>query len=938
MKRTILLITITLFAICCSAEVITAEQARQIAARSINLKRTLGSSPASALTLAYTAISKAEATVGENDFYVFNRAAGEGFIIVAADDVAENIILGYSDSGSFDYDAAPDNMKWWLSQYSNQITFLRAKARDAEPSGAGLPKGALPKSEAPTPVVAPLLGELLWDQNDPYNRMCPEKNGERCVTGCGATSMSQVMYYHKWPLKGKGSKSYSWNGRTLSVNFSQAEYRWDKMLPKYTEGFTDEEADAVAQLVYHCGVSISMNYDPEGSSAYESSINTALKNYFYYTAKYANRYNYTASNWEKLVKTDLNNAQPVLYAGQGDDGGHAFVCDGYDSNGYYHFNFGWGGLNNGYYTLTTAKEFPDSQEMTYNIKPSKTANTIDGLCYNILGGNSVEVTYPASQSAYSGDIVIPDSVVIDDAVYRVIRIGETAFDGTKVASITIPQSVEYIAANAFTNCQQLTTVTLQHETPLMLNALMFGNYTYSAATLRVPEGKVADYSITAPWMMFSKITDGRDSVAYSAWTAGSQTGMAVYTSCLAIQDEPETLPIYIRTSLADDTKAQYKVDNIFSTAILVNHDKTTNLLTMPKQQVGYVNDSKQVYVSDYPTYNSYYTYEKYPLTFDDEIGLFKMLVTYYTSTTSVGTGTDKIQLPGYPSYEISIDEVTCSEGGLMTAKVTKSADLDKFAYITVNGNISKTEASQYAEKIVSGEVKAEYTSQTTFTKQMDEPDNYTLVVVSLTPLGRLFAFASTSFKYESSKEPEWVERYEGTYKYSVWEKKTVNNVVAYQDKNSKNSWKLAPMYGGKEFFFSWNTTTNIVEFSEQETAFVESKAAVTVNDYKNVVTSADVSYYDDSKKALYFDTYYVGGKWKEKGFETFTITKELAPEVLKGDANGDGVVDVADITAIASYILGDAPAGFNTDNADANGDGVVDVADITATASIILGN
>ena len=939
MKRILILITIVFFAINSFAEVITAEQAKQIAAKSINLKRTANISSANALTLAYTAISKADATAGEADFYVFNKAGNEGFVIVAADNVAENIILGYTDEGSFDYESAPENMKWWLSEYSSQINFLRTKEKTLATAKEVMPKGSLPKSAAPTPVVAPLLGELLWNQTDPYNRMCPEKNGERCVTGCGATSMSQVMYYHKWPLKGKGSKSYSWNNQTLSVNFSQAEYRWDQMLSKYTDGFTEDQANAVAQLAYHCGVSISMKYDPEGSAAYESSINTALKNYFYYTAKYANRYNYTATNWEKLVKADLNNALPVLYAGQGDDGGHAFVCDGYDSNGYYHFNFGWGGSGNGYYTLSTAKEFPTSQEMTYNIKPSsKTDNIVDGLYYNILGDSAVEVTYPASLSAYSGDIVIPGSVVIDDAQYNVVRIGETAFNSTNVASVTIPQSVEYIAANAFSNCSKLTSVTVLNESPLMMNALMFDNGTYSTATLNVPEGKVADYSIVAPWMMFSKITDGKDSVAYSAWVEGSETGTAVYTSCLSIQDESETLPIYMRTSLADENMVQYKVDNIFSNSFLFNMDKTTNKCTMPKQQVGYVNSNRQVYVSDYPTYNPYYTYEKYPLTFDDEIGLFKLMVYYHTSSGAIGSGTDKVQLPGYPSYEISIDEVSCSESGLMTAKVTKSADLDRFAYITVSGNISKTEASQYAEKIASGEITAEYTSSTTFTKQIDAPDNYTLVVVSLTPSGNLFAFASASFKYESTKEPEWVEKYEGTYKYSVWEKKTVNNVIAYQDKNNKNSWKLTPMYGNTEFFFSWNTTTGLVEFDEQETAFVESKAAVTVNDYKNVVSSADASYYNESKKALYFNTYYIGGKWKEKGFETYTITKDLDPEGLKGDANGDDKIDVADITAIASYILGSAPEGFNADNADVNSDGKIDVADITGTAAIILGN
>ena len=145
------------------------------------------------------------------------------------------------------------------------------------------------------------------------------------------------------------------------------------------------------------------------------------------------------------------------------------------------------------------------------------------------------------------------------------------------------------------------------------------------------------------------------------------------------------------------------------------------------------------------------------------------------------------------------------------------------------------------------------------------------------------------------------------------------------------------MYGDTEFFFYWDTEAGTVSFEEQKTAFVYKKVDVTVNDYRSVKAGSDASYYDAEKKTLFFDTYYLSGKFKEYGFETYTILKDLAPEGMAGDANNDGNVDVADITTIAAFILGTSPEPFNKDNADVDGDGVITVADITKTAAIILG-
>jgi len=291
------------------------------------------------LTLAYADASDG----GKSCFYAFNRAGGQGFIIVSADDRA-NEILAYSDTGSFSYDALPDDVKHWLAGYADQISYLRASKLQ--------PK----KVEASTSdkEVKPLLGGIQWNQDEPYNDLCPNYDlNTRCATGCVATAMAQVMYYHRWPVSGTGTHSYQpsvLGGTTLTADFGGTQYAWSDMLPTYDDSSSDASRLAVATLMLHCGVSVDMEYSTSSGSA-SDVVPMALTRYFNYdkAIAYRTRNYYGTAEWDEVIKRELDGGRPIVALGRSSAGGHAFVFDGYDKNGLIHVNWGWGGMSNGYF-------------------------------------------------------------------------------------------------------------------------------------------------------------------------------------------------------------------------------------------------------------------------------------------------------------------------------------------------------------------------------------------------------------------------------------------------------------------------------------------------------------------------------------------------------------------------------------------------------------
>ena len=300
------------------------------------------------------------AEAGFSNLYIYN--ADKGFVVMAADDRVQPI-LGYSLTGHFRVKDMPSNVRGWLQGYDEEIQFAiknNAKATpETKQQWQDLEKGV--KGAKATVVVEPLLN-TLWDQGDPYNQLCPTINNEATYSGCVATSMAQIMRYWNWPITGNSSHSYTWRytinnhtySQTLSANFGSTTYDWLNMTDTYGSNSTEAEQTAVATLMYHCGVSVDMDYGTDGSGAYSSDIPSALTSYFRYSSnvEYKSKAYTNNSTWQGYLKDDLNAGRPIQYSGSGSGGGHAFVCDGYDSDNYFHFNWGWSGMYDGYFTVS----------------------------------------------------------------------------------------------------------------------------------------------------------------------------------------------------------------------------------------------------------------------------------------------------------------------------------------------------------------------------------------------------------------------------------------------------------------------------------------------------------------------------------------------------------------------------------------------------------
>ncbi len=286
-------------------------------------------------------------------FRVFN-AGDHAFVMIAGDDAAMPV-LGYSTESNFPVGDLPSNVAKWFEGYHQQMQHVSVASMEALPSVAAewnlLLANELPV-ERDVQAVAPLM-QTLWDQQPNVNALCPGGS----VTGCVATAMAQIMKYHNSPTTGVGFHSYSApNYGTLSANFASTTYAWGSM-PNTVSG----PNNAVATLMYHCGVSVDMQYSPQVSNAYVVSAQSptpncaeyAFETYFGYNTNLHGelRANYTEQNWISMLRADLDASRPIFYGGFGSGGGHAFVCDGYDDNNMFHFNWGWGGQVNGYFQV-----------------------------------------------------------------------------------------------------------------------------------------------------------------------------------------------------------------------------------------------------------------------------------------------------------------------------------------------------------------------------------------------------------------------------------------------------------------------------------------------------------------------------------------------------------------------------------------------------------
>ena len=319
-------------------------------------------------------------TANQPVFHIFNFSQG-GFVIVSGDD-ALNPIIGYSYVGKFPEGELDPNYASFLNGYKDQVIFARANhvAQQADVqqiwetySAVNTPRMVISGDRN----VEPLL-QILWNQDFPYNAYCPldpAGPGGHPYAGCVATAMSMVMTYYRYPEHGIGTRTYYYPPYgNITADFGNTYYDWDAMLNSINAN-SGRSINAIAELQFHCGVAVKMMYAPDGSGAYSEDVPAVMRAYFDYSSsiQHLKKNSYPIATWEGFIKTSLDAKEPLYYAGQSSDGGHAFTLDGYEVTGtgnMFHFNFGWSGSGNGNYTLSDVNGFSNYQSMVRNFVPN----------------------------------------------------------------------------------------------------------------------------------------------------------------------------------------------------------------------------------------------------------------------------------------------------------------------------------------------------------------------------------------------------------------------------------------------------------------------------------------------------------------------------------------------------------------------------------------
>ena len=513
MKRFTLIVALVLMvAMPMMAERVTPETARKVAMTFLNNNEAKSDN--------LTDLSKA---AGFPNLYIFN--AEQGFVVMAADDCVQPI-LGYSLTGKFVAENMPTNVSGWLQGYNDEIQYAIDNKMSASAETSRLWKDLSEgnsKAAKATIVVDNLL-TTTWDQLPLYNNLCPfnQTYQELTVTGCVATAMAQIMKYWNYPSHGIGSHSYHLNPYgTLTADFGNTTYDWTNMPSSLLSGSpTAEQIHEVAQLMYHCGVSVEMEYgvaSTGGSGAVTSFVADALQRYFNYqscTFKYkANN----EANWVNMLKTELNAGRPLQYSGRGSGGGHSFVCCGYDSDNKFYFNWGWSGNNDGFYALNNlvpgsggagggSYSFTNDQGAIFGIHPSTcTAMEPTGLTYT-QNGNNVTLNWNAASGAVSYKIYC-DNDLMDNAATN--SYATTAPFGTHSYYV---RSMD--AGGELSLSSNTVTITVDYQTPVVddLEAELSGNNAHLSwtvpdwcypetptATLTYGDGSINGYLISKYW-------------------------------------------------------------------------------------------------------------------------------------------------------------------------------------------------------------------------------------------------------------------------------------------------------------------------------------------------------------------------------------------------------------------------------------------------------
>lgn len=460
-----------------------------------------------------------------------------GFAVVTADDLLP-AVLGVS--AAHYSDGQNPNFEWWLQATAEA-------ARQAVQNNA--PMHVTTPDPMKYPESVPSMVTTKWYQADPYNRMCPTFSGNvKCLTGCVATAMAQVMNYHQTPAHGQGERTIYYprgnhNGQAVTANYDEDYYDWPNMLNYYVNGqFTEVEANAVALLMRDCGVAADMEYGgpSEGSGAYSEDAAAGLREYFgFEEAQCLNRSDYSEPTWMDIIYRELSENGPLYYGGADWLGGHAFVFDGYTADGKVSVNWGWAGDDDGFFFVSqlnpSGYSFNMYQDMIIGIKGGNhaTMRKAEVVVENV-GELQQKLEENAEEGTYIGTLTVTGPLNQDDMNYlrhlagwsvdgeptdgmlRILDLTNAVLeentvpvgifkDCTTLRRVRLPESITAIGAEAFNGCANLYELRVTTKNvPELLGSDVFEGMPFGKATLYVRSGLKKTYLQTAQWKEFGE--------------------------------------------------------------------------------------------------------------------------------------------------------------------------------------------------------------------------------------------------------------------------------------------------------------------------------------------------------------------------------------------------------------------------------------------------
>ena len=849
--------------------------------------------------------------------YIFNVEENGGFVIVSGNESTE-VILGYATRGNINEEQLSPNFRAWLNQMAIEIEANTTLSRQA-PSYDIPQSMSLRRAVAIHDKVEPLI-QTEWNQGNKssnsqntdgvYNIHLPKKGERYPCTGCVATAGAQVMNYYQWPKTATqvvpGYDVLDNEGNVVATGFKTQtdlpaiEFQWDKMKTQYVANDPDAEAvNAVADLMLYCGFAAHMHYGVDGSSASTSTLAKGMAKYFDYSDSWkdVNRYQYTISEWDELIYNELAAGRPVIYSGSY-DGGHAFICDGYDGDGMYHFNWGWGGSGNGYFKLQATNPYG--------------ANNLENMGY-IADNYCIIGLQPSSWPAIEdpneddtweieeieGIVATADVVSVEDGEVTMwcrnyneekygfgFGIGELNSDGT------------------------ITPVDISKEE--YKNTLLDYGWGYSAlmfdfASYNLPEGTHTLVPISLlngeeEWKR-CKPAD----LYFNIEVAGGQTAIEAHPIVNLVVNEFELVKSgEPNTNQAVRMNITNKGDNL---------EKRLYLFIGTTDNVGdYKRKNIRIAAGNTKEYRMWigsldagtYTLR---LATDDQCN---HVIAQKDITIVCDLEATNFDVVGkkYVNRILRIDATVENHAG----------DYGLPLYLFANTTETKTFAYAAGSAIEEGG-----SDVVSFYFQPDKAGTWNLWVA--TDKDGKNIIGQTTVDIEDTHEANLTGKIQvqNLFNNVIKAEKMVLEVnitnegeYTYDDVIEAVLYKLTP---------DGNSGT-WVETQEQE---------LTLEPMANTSLKFAFDNLEDGSKYFCWVYYYSKGTAAPvKGTPSYLFNYTPEPDILIGDVNDDGTVDISDYIGVANHILGNTPAGFNETAADVNNDGSIDISDYIGVANIIL--